>query len=72
MTPSEYLSRPYHFILVWDQESQTWTGTVKEFSGCTAQASEGFILSAIWDAARDWIEAAIDMGQEIPEPEGKP
>ena len=37
MNPEEYLKRPYQFILIWDEESQTWTGTVAEFPGCIAQ-----------------------------------
>jgi predicted RNase H-like HicB family nuclease len=69
MTPEEYLDRPYHFILVYDSESETWTGTVKEFPGCIAQDNAIMILESLWWAARDWIAAALDLGQEIPEPE---
>ena len=72
MTPEEYLKLPYTFCLVWDEESQTFTGTVKEFPGCVAQEDTPYrVFEDLWDAALDWIAAAIDQGQEIPEPEEK-
>lgn len=70
MTPAEYLKKPYHFILVWDEESRTWTGTIKEFPGCINQKSHWTdTLEGLYWAARDWITAALDQGQKIPEPE---
>jgi len=68
MTPEEYLKRPYTFCSVWDEESRTWTGTVKEFPGCIAQGDSWSIVWKLRIAARDWIEAAQDLGQDIPEP----
>ena len=72
MTPEEYLKKPYHYILVWDEESKTWTGKVKEFPGCVVQADNWNIINRLDQAALDWIAAALDLGQEIPEPEEKP
>ena len=72
MTPEEYMGKPYTYCLVYDSESDTWTGTLKEFPGCIAQADTG--AECLWQldrAAIAWIEAALDIGQEIPEPEGK-
>jgi predicted RNase H-like HicB family nuclease len=70
MKPKEYLRLHYHHVFVWDETSQTWTGTVKEFSGCIAQ---GDSIQSCWISlyitALDWIAAALDLGQEIPEPE---
>ena len=72
MTPEEYLKRPYHFILVYDVDSDTWTGTVKEFPGCISQVSyAGDMMIELQYAALDWIAAALDLGQAIPEPEVK-
>ena len=69
MTPAEYLRRPYHWCLVWDTESKTWTGRILEFPGCIAQAdSADILLSDLKQAALDWIAAALDLGQEIPDP----
>lgn len=70
MKPIEYLRRPYHYILVYDEDSQTWTGTVKEFPGCITQnLTASDTMEDLVDAAEDWIAAALDLGQEIPEPE---
>jgi len=68
MTPEEYMKRPYHFILVWDEESHTWSGKIKEFPGCFAQGDGWSIVFKLRHAALDWIAAALDLGQEIPEP----
>jgi predicted RNase H-like HicB family nuclease len=69
--PEEYLKRPYHYILVWDEESQTWAGKVKELPGCLAQGeSWAFTMVRLRSAALDWIAAALDLGQEIPGVEG--
>lgn len=69
MTPAEYLKLPYTFCLIWDEESKTWTGTVQEFPGCIAQSEYiDEILMSIREAARDWVAAALELGQEIPEP----
>ena len=70
MTPEEYLEKPYHYILVWDKESKTWTGKVKEFPGCVTQGDFMQIHNDIFNAAFDWIVAALAQGQKIPEPEG--
>jgi predicted RNase H-like HicB family nuclease len=71
MTPEEYLKRPYQFCLIWDEESRTWTGTVKEFSGCISQGDTWNIVFKLRRAAIDWIAAALDLVQAIPEPENK-
>ena len=72
MTPEEYLKRPYTYCLVWDEETETYTGLIKEFPGCLSQGDS--VLStmvSLNDAALDWIAAAQDLGQAIPEPEEK-
>ena len=69
MTPAEYLKRPYSWCFIWDNDSMTWTGTIKEFPGCITQVGIGEDgLKNLYDAAHDWIAAALDQGQEIPEP----
>lgn len=75
MTPEEYLKRPYHWCFVPLFSGSQFNGyyvCIKEFPGCLA---EGDTLDEAWDnlhdAALDWIAAALDLGQEIPEPEEK-
>jgi predicted RNase H-like HicB family nuclease len=68
MTPEEYMNRPYTYCLVYDSESKTWTGKIKEFPGCIAQGDGWEIIFMLRRAALDWIAAALELGQEIPEP----
>jgi hypothetical protein len=72
MTPEEYLKKPYTFQFRYDKDSDTWTGTVKEFPGCVGQFDDDDTdeISGMWNIARDWIVATLYFGQEIPEPEG--
>jgi len=68
-TPEEYLRAPYSRILVPDEESGTFTAEILEFPGCISQgdtAEEAY--KNLEAAAKAWIEAALDLGQEIPEP----
>lgn len=67
MTPREYLKLPYSYCFVYD--NGTYIGYVLEFPGCI---TEGAGLEETWialhGAAYSWIEAALDLGQEIPKP----
>lgn len=69
MTPEEYLKKSYSYCLIYDDESMTWHGKVLEFPGCFAQNLTPFeTMEDLQWAALDWIAAALDQGQEIPEP----
>jgi predicted RNase H-like HicB family nuclease len=64
-----YLKKPYSRILIPDDESGTFTAEVLEFPGCIAQgdtAQEAY--EQLEEAAKAWIEAALELGQEIPPP----
>lgn len=68
-TPEQYLQEPYARTLIPDSESGGYTAQIEEFPGCFA---EGETLEDAYknlrSAAVSWLEAAIDMGQAIPEP----
>ena len=67
LSATEYLKRPYARILIPDEESGTFTAEVIEFPGCVAQGNtEAEALAYLEKAAEAWIEAALEMGQEIP------
>lgn len=59
----------YTRAFVLDEESGTFTALIIEFPGC---ATEGSSLIEAYDnlekVAESWIEAALEMGQEIPAP----
>lgn len=69
MEPKDYLKLPYHRVFVKDEESGWYTSFIFEFPGCISQGEN--IQEAnemLEDAAEAWIEAALDLGQTIPEP----
>lgn len=63
------LRAPYARQVIPEPESGTFTGRILEFPGCIAQGdSVEETYESLEEAARDWLIAAIDLGQEIPEP----
>ena len=64
----EYLRAPYARIIT-PAEDGTFSAEILEFPGCYAEGNtpeEAF--ESLEGAAEDWIEAAMDLGQAIPEP----
>lgn len=73
MTPDttidDYLRRPYARLLVPDAESGTYTAEVAEFPGCVAQGdTPAEAYAALDEAAREWLDAAIESGKPVPDP----
>jgi|SRR3989339_139847 predicted RNase H-like HicB family nuclease len=67
--PEEFLKEPYSRILIPDEESGTYTAVILEFPGCIAQGdTPQEAYEHLEDAAKDWIEVALDLKQEIPSP----
>lgn len=65
----EYLKEPYSRVLIPDDESGTYTAVIFEFPGCIAQGdTPQEAYEHLEDAAKEWIEAALDLKQEIPSP----
>lgn len=66
--PRDYLQQPYARIVI-PVEDGSFHAEILEFPGCYA---EGSTLDDAYDnlesAAASWIQAAIEQGQEIPEP----
>jgi predicted RNase H-like HicB family nuclease len=63
------LMRPYARIVIPDDESGTFTATILEFPGCVTQgATAEEAYANLEKAAAAWIDAALDLGQEIPDP----
>jgi len=67
-TAEEYLKFPYARIVI-PQEDHIFSAEILEFPGCFAQGitpDEAF--RNLEEAAKAWIESALDQGQEIPPP----
>ena len=65
----KFLKKPYTRALIPDEESGTLTALIVEFPGCLAQgATPAEAYERLEAAAESWIEAALEMQQEIPPP----
>ncbi len=68
-SPQDYLRRPYARVLTPDEEGGAFTAEILEFPGCIAQGdTPEEAYRNLESAAAGWVEAALDMGQKIPEP----
>jgi predicted RNase H-like HicB family nuclease len=64
----EYVKKPYARILIPD-EDRGYSAEILEFPGCFAEGDTADeAMQALERAAESWIQAALDQGQEIPEP----
>jgi len=67
--PDEILRAPYSRVVIPDQETGTFTARILEFPGCVAQGdSVEEAYEKLQGAAESWLEAALDLGQKIPDP----
>lgn len=64
-----YLREPYSRVITPNKESGIYTAQILEFPGCIA---EGDTIQEAYErleaAALSWIQAATDLGQEVPRP----
>lgn len=67
-TPEAYLKAPYARILIPDEEGG-FTAEILEFPGCISEGeTPGEALEHLEEAAKNWIEATLAQGQDIPPP----
>lgn len=72
MKVSEILKRPYQRVLIPDEESGTFTALIAEFPGCITEGNTpGEAYRSLEEAAESWLEAALESGVPIPEPESE-
>lgn len=70
MESREYLKRPYHRVIIPDIDSGTYTAYILEFPGCITQGNTPHLAYYnLEHVALSWIEAALGMEQDIPEPQ---
>jgi len=68
-TPDDYLKEPYARVLLPDEETGTYAAEILEFPGCVAQGdTPEDTYRNLEEAAKGWIQAALDLDQDIPEP----
>jgi predicted RNase H-like HicB family nuclease len=67
-TAKEYLKEPYSRVLVPEADG-TYSADILEFPGCFAEGrTPDEAYANLEKVAESWIEAALEQGQEIPEP----
>jgi predicted RNase H-like HicB family nuclease len=62
----------YEMILYWSEEDQAYIAEVPELPGCMADGLS--YQEAVNNAEKviaEWIETAIDLGRNVPEPKGR-
>lgn len=68
-TVDKYLQQPYGRVLIPDEETHTFTARIVEFPGCVAQGdSPAEAYEHLEEAARNWLEATLEIGQKVPPP----
>ena len=66
-----YMNLPYRLEIIPDTEEGGYVAAFPELPGCLtcAETIEDLIENAM-DAKRVWLESELEMGAEIPEPDG--
>lgn len=68
MSASEHLKKPYARVLVPETDG-SYRAEIMEFPGCiTLGDTQAEALESLERVAESWIEATIEIGQKIPEP----
>ncbi len=63
-----YLRQPYARVMIPESDG-TYRGEILEFPGCIATGdTPAETLDALEEVAAEWLEAALERGQPIPEP----
>ena len=70
-TLSEYLALPYHMEIIEDHDESGYVASFPELHGCLScgETVSDAIANAM-DAKRAWLEAALEKGVSIREPNG--
>lgn len=62
----------YEIILYWSAEDNAYIAEVPELAGCMADgATAAEALHNAEQVIREWIETALELGRDIPEPKGR-
>ena len=62
----------YEIILYWSAEDNAYIAEVPELAGCMADGpTAAEALRNVERVIKEWIETALDLGRDIPEPKGR-
>jgi predicted RNase H-like HicB family nuclease len=62
----------YELIIYWSAEDQAFIAEVPEIPGCAADGQTyQEAVANVETIIREWIETALELGRQIPEPKGR-
>lgn len=62
----------YEVIIYWSYEDESFVAEMPELPGCAADGqTPQEALSNLHVIASEWIETALSLGREIPQPQGR-
>ena len=62
----------YEVIIYWSEEDQAFIAEVPELPGCKADGKTyREALENVEVVIQEWIEAAKDLGRQVPQPKGR-
>jgi predicted RNase H-like HicB family nuclease len=62
----------YEIIIFWSNEDQTFIAEAPELPGCIAHGpTHQEALANVKDAMSQWIDTAVELGRDIPQPLGR-
>jgi predicted RNase H-like HicB family nuclease len=66
------MTNRYEVIIYWSKEDQAFLAEVPELPGCMADGQTyQEALSNVEIVIQEWIETALELNRQIPEPKGK-
>lgn len=70
-TVDYYMKLPYRLEIIPDTEEGGYVALFPELPGCiTCADTLEDVIEDVMDAKRVWLESELEMGAEIPEPDG--
>ena len=62
----------YEVIIYWSASDEAFLAEVPELPGCMADGqTPAEALANVQVIAQEWIETAIELGRDVPEPRGR-
>ena len=62
----------YEIIIYWSEEDQAYIAEVPELPGCAADGNTyEEALTNVQQIIDEWIETALELGRQIPQPKGR-
>jgi predicted RNase H-like HicB family nuclease len=62
----------YEIIIYWSEVDRAFVAEVPELPGCAADgATYEAAVAAVQVVMQEWIDTALELGRDVPEPRGR-